>query len=438
MKRVLFLDREYATLFVKSDKFESIYACLGRDNKRNLSQRGLTIVGCFDEMFDSLPVADIPNNYLRYSFSSDRFLKGRFNYEKRREILGKEISFWTKILDEQKPDLIVNEVCTTEWVEVLFIEANKRGIEYKSFLYGFRDNYAYWLDSPFNSEISETRWNRLDITEAVKEEAEKFCEALIEKNYRPYYVQNLNNNAVRSLFAGLHGYIKVYLNELKHIGSFHYEDYRNIWNLWMKARLARFFRRYDRIEDIQKKEYVFFPLHFVPEATISYFSEFYSNQAAFIEGVAKSLKSNQVLVVKEHPQQLGMLLTREYQTVKKECANVVYLPGNIPSSDVTVGCKLIVTITGTAGFEGMILGKPVITFGDVFYNHCPECNKLSSYKELKQMIRNDSYVIPDKDRVRKFVAEFFAIQEPGRPTYETTQENLNDLTFRIEQFLSNE
>ena len=438
MKKVLFLDREYATLFVNSYQFESIYVCLGRDAKKTLEKRGLRIVGCFEEEYDHLPIANVPDDYLIYSFSSDRFLTRRFDYSKRLEILGKEISFWSKILDDQKPDLIVNEVCTIEFMEVLYIEAKKRGIEYKPFLYGFQDNYAYWLSSPFNSEISDEKWRGVIITEEIKKKANDFCDALIEKRYRPYYVRNLNNNVFRSILAGFHGYLEVQIRAIRHIGHFYYEDYRQIWSGWMRARFARLFRHYDHFEDVKETEYVFFPLHYVPEATISYFSEFYSNQSSVIEEVAKCLKTNQRLVVKEHPQQVGVLLTREYDDVKKRNPNIIYLPGSIISNDIINNCKLIVTITGTAGFEGMILGKPVITLGKVFYNHCSQVNRVASYAELKQMIRNENYKVPNNDEVRHFVSEFFALQEPGQPSMTADKENLENFTHYIEQQLANE
>lgn len=438
MRKVLFLDRSYATLFVSSDKFESIYVCLGRENKKDLLRRRLKVVGCFDEEYSALPQAVIPDNYLMFSFAADRFLKLRFDYSKRREILGKEISFWSKVLDEQKPDLIVNEVCTTEFVEVLYIEAKKRGIDYKTFLYGFQDNYAYWLDSPFNSEICESRWESVTVTDEIRQKAEAFCDSVIDRQSQPYYVRNLNFGILHLALHGLNGLFRAYLNALRHRREFHYEDYRVIWKTWMNARLCRLVRRYDDLGDVKDEEYVFFPLHFVPEATISYFAEFFSEQAEVIEEMARCLKTNQRLVVKEHPQQVGMLLTRSYREVKRRNPNIVYLPGNIPSSDVIARCKLIVTITGTAGFEGIILGKPVITLGNVFYNHCSEVRKASSYKELKRLLREETYAVPDRERVRHFVAEFFAMQSAGMPSYNASQENIDNFTHHIEKMLANE
>ena len=134
MKKILILDRYYTTKLAKSDKYEFIIACLTKKNKEQFQKEGYNVVGCFEEDYSELPIADYPNNYLLFSFDSDRFLR-RYSFEKRREILGKEISFWSQILDGHKPDLIINEVCTIEWMEVLYIEAKKRNIIYHTPLY---------------------------------------------------------------------------------------------------------------------------------------------------------------------------------------------------------------------------------------------------------------------------------------------------------------
>ena len=128
-KKVLVLDRNYVFKYMNSDLFDVIIVCLQSRSKKKHQREGLTVVGCFEEEYDNLPIANIPDNYLIHSFDSDRFL-AKYDWNKRQEILGKEISFWSNILDSYKPDCIVNEVVTIEWMEVMAIEANIRHIPY--------------------------------------------------------------------------------------------------------------------------------------------------------------------------------------------------------------------------------------------------------------------------------------------------------------------
>ena len=83
-KKVLVLDRGYAFKYMKSDLFDVLLVCLSKDNKMKHIKEGLNVIGCFDEVYEDLPISKIPNNYLKHSFDSDRFLS-RFSWDKRQE-----------------------------------------------------------------------------------------------------------------------------------------------------------------------------------------------------------------------------------------------------------------------------------------------------------------------------------------------------------------
>lgn len=116
-------------------------------------------------------------------------------------------------------------------------------------------------------------------------------------------------------------------------------------------------------------DYVYFPLHLQPEATTMLLAPFYLDQLSVIENIAKSVPIGYRVVVKEHPQMLGRR-PKEYYDRIKGIANVVVISPFVDSFTVIRNAKLIFTITGTAGMEGLILGKPVITLGSVIYNAC--------------------------------------------------------------------
>ena len=223
MKRILILDRYYTTRFAKSEKYEFIVAALTVKNKNDFLAEGNKVVGCFEEDYDKIEVAKYPENYLIFSFDSDRFLK-RFPIDKRREILGKEITFWAKILDEYKPDFIINEVCTIEWMEVLYIEAKKRNIEYKTFLFGQISHKCYWLDTPFNSSISPERFASVEITEELISAAEAFCREKIEKQQKPFYAKVKSYSNLHCLISSYKRYFIECWKEMRHKG-FMYEYY---------------------------------------------------------------------------------------------------------------------------------------------------------------------------------------------------------------------
>ena len=415
MKKVLILDRYYTTRFAKSEKYEFVVVALTKKNKQNLIAEGYNVVACFEEEYDLLTISDYPNNYLIHSFDSDRFLK-RYSLQIRREILGKEITFWAEILDSHKPDFIINEVCTIEWMEVLYIEALKRNIKYNTFLFGQIPHMTYWLETPFNSAITPSRLDTIKPSVEHYEKAREFVKAIKEKPNKPFYSLVKKHNVFKVFLSSVKHYMRDLYRESKHEG-FLYEYYSEQRKPGIESSWKMLYKKHDKFEINEKYEYVFYPLHYEPEATLSYFSEFYANQVDVIRAIAHSLKTNQILIVKEHPQQVGMLLTKKYQNLKKDFPNLMFLNGNVPSFDILKSIKLLVTLTGTGGFEAMITGIPVIVLGDVFYNCCRSVNRCQSFNELKDYIRNDSYIIPNEKDNLDFVAKFISLQTKFFPYF---------------------
>ena len=79
---------------------------------------------------------------------------------------------------------------------------------------------------------------------------------------------------------------------------------------------------------------------------------------------------------------------RWYYKKLKKIPNVKLIKPNIPSFDLIAKAKLVVTITGTAGWEASFLKKPVITFGNIFYNRLSFVKNCRSYEDLPLIVKN--------------------------------------------------
>ena len=208
------------------------------------------------------------------------------------------------------------------------------------------------------------------------------------------------------------------------------------WTL--KRQISLLYNNYDRPQWEDTKEYVFYPLHFEPEATLSYFVDPYVDQSVVIETIARALKTNQVLIVKEHPQQLGALFENKYQLIKKRNSNILYLSGEITSEEVSRHTSLLVTLTGTAGWEAYIRKKRVIVLGNVFYDKFHGVNKCS-LSELKDYIRNDKFLEFNDDDVLQAVSFMMSRAKVGSPypyKFVSWEQKRSDLKNRIEEIIS--
>ncbi len=128
--------------------------------------------------------------------------------------------------------------------------------------------------------------------------------------------------------------------------------------------------------------FVFFPLHVDPEASTMVLAPQFTDQLAVVEALSKSLPLGMRLVVKEHTPMLGQRPPGFYERLAR-------LPGVFLASPQDSGIALVreaamtVTITGTAGWEAVVLKKPLLILGTPPYAmigegfiHCPDLSRL--------------------------------------------------------------
>ena len=414
--KIVFFSRSYqAKLFplLESEKYDSIHVTLTEDEKRDIENKGYTVKYCFETFRPELDEVIVSNDYLCTSFKSDRFLH-KYNVTDRIEILKKEICFWRTIFDTEKPDAILNEQVAIEIAEVMYIEAKARGIKYLAWMTNPVNGYFYWTSDPISLSLDESVFNKEPSQESLTI-AKDYVDRIIEKGEKPFYILPfLNISKTSNLVKSLKGVIKHLLRRIKNTKTSFYEDSTSsTWNFFERS-YKSIYLRYDSLV-VDNSNLILYPLHYEPEAALSYLSEFYSNQVYLIENIIKCLGVKQTLVVKEHPAQSGMLLTKKYQSLRKNNPGLVFLPSSISSFDVIKKSESVITLTSHLGWEAIILGKPVILLGKMFYDKHPQINKINTFEELREFLKNKKYIIPQKSDTLNYVANLLDISYLGTP-----------------------
>lgn len=417
---VLFFARGYQADFfptLASDRYDSVFATLTKAERLRVESRGGRVVACFEEDYARLPPTTVPESYLITSFMSDRFL-GRYSYAKRLEILGKEVSFWRRLLEEHLPAAVVNELVAIEISEVLLIECRARNVRYLAGMNCLVDDYFYWLQNPLS--LSGRYLRDVVPGAASMELAGSYVRQVLERDYKPFYVKNLSDR--RSMRPLAVAAVKMLVWSLRRaasaaLGSFRYELYDDEYAKRLVVYLRSFTRRYDRVADLPAgKQVVYFPLHQEPEATLNYMSEFYANQPATIENILKCLDVNQVLVVKEHPVDKGSLLRGKFWNLRRSCSGLYFLPAEVHGREVLGAAHRVVTLTSTVGWEAALIGKPVYVLGQIFYDHLSVVTAVANFDELKRELRKEmSDAKPDIRYIERFVASMTEQSHPGNP-----------------------
>ncbi len=138
------------------------------------------------------------------------------------------------------------------------------------------------------------------------------------------------------------------------------------------------------------RPFIYFPLQKQPERTTSPQGDMFVDQLLALEIVSGALLPGQVIYVKEHPLQwlhFGVRFSssryRGYYARIARIKNVVLVPLATDSYRLINESTAVSAVTGSAGFEAVLRGKPAVVFGKVWYENCPGIFKASSKEECE-------------------------------------------------------
>lgn len=174
-------------------------------------------------------------------------------------------------------------------------------------------------------------------------------------------------------------------------------------------KLKQRYRKWRGIADLYaepavNEEYALYPLHYEPELATLLLSPFYFDQMALIRHIARSLPLHMKLYVKEHPAMVYRRSRSFYKELLK-IPNVKLVSHKIRSFELIQNAKLVTVITGTVGWEACLLGKPVISFGEVFFNALSFVKRVRNIETLPQVVIDQLHRFAyDEKEMRDFVA----------------------------------
>jgi hypothetical protein len=180
--------------------------------------------------------------------------------------------------------------------------------------------------------------------------------------------------------------------------------------------------QYD-IEDLADlpKRFIYYPLHFTPEASINTPAPFYVDQLRAIDALRLAMPNGCLLVVKEHPACLPLRPTHFLRRLRR-LPGVTVAKVTIPSLELVKRAALTATVTGTAALEAFLLGRPATLLGPalpswLLGSHPPP-------KDVRAAIAGAIDNAPSDDFIIERLAEFLSVRypfaygsahEPGEP-----------------------
>jgi hypothetical protein len=115
------------------------------------------------------------------------------------------------------------------------------------------------------------------------------------------------------------------------------------------------------------ENYIYFPLHLEPELNTAILGLDFKNQLDAVLTLHDQLPEGWLLLLKENPKQSYLHRGEAYWQRVSQLPNVRFASNRSNSQTLIAGAKLVATITGTSGYEALLVGKACLVFGDAWY-----------------------------------------------------------------------
>ena len=316
----------------------------------------------------------------------------------RRYVVGL-LNFLFRVFDERRPDLVFCYVVAEAPAYGLAKVCEHFGVPFRR-LTAARIGTQYIMDDTpegYLGIVCDTYKNALNDPKDLMPflpEAKKYLTEFRSTPEKPEYqlVSDRTEQRKRSLLALPSQLSRVLLAILKGLRPHHEcnepTDWsRRSWLLRVNLKSLQLSLRspFRAVGEIPDQPFAYFPLHIDPEESTMVCTPYHTNQLAIIELLSKSLPLGMDLVVKEHTAMIGRRPVGFYKALSK-IPKVILVSALERPFDLIRRAALTCVITGTAGWEAMMLQKPVLVLGENIpflhvgegVDHCPELYRLPS------------------------------------------------------------
>lgn len=161
-----------------------------------------------------------------------------------------------------------------------------------------------------------------------------------------------------------------------------------------------------RIEEVDKSvPFIYFSANFQPERSTIPDAGYFHNYHLILDILERATPSHWNIYYKEHPHSFHRPIKRDnprsikfYMKMQAVCPRIKFLSPTSDPFSLIDHAKAVALARGTAAWESISRGKPVLSFGNAWYECCPGVYKIrnvedcdNAYKEIEGgYIGNDS------------------------------------------------
>lgn len=183
------------------------------------------------------------------------------------------------------------------------------------------------------------------------------------------------------------------------------------WTRFLRWRRHRAWLRERRFAspEILARPFVFFPLQYEPESALLFGSGEYRNQINAIEAIVRLLPDGWSLLVKENPLQTGFARSEAFFLRLRQLPQVHFVADGTSSLEMIRASRLVMTLTGTAGYEALLEGRASVHFGLPWYHGLPGTHRYSEDLDLLALASSP----PDRARLDRSMEDLLRRMPDG-------------------------
>jgi len=381
--------------------------------------KGVFPKGIEDSSWLNVPEPEDYDHYAEHELQAlqlmDRmdFDQRSFSYAERRLLFRKFIRCWTFVVEQFGIDALISpNIPHTSFDFPLYLVCRQKGIRTISFmntpfmncgrilavsnLYHFPERIRHAFDQK----------QKTDSKPLLSEDTYGYL-SRINKNYdaaKPVNFQQYNRHHKRkpSVFLTGRKFIYELLGKdspwrgrdgwlVRGVPNYHKPDGKDVEHTPIRQKLpcygAKIFRRIRYLKRLEAeyrrltvppdltKKYVIMGLHYQPESTTAPRAGLFADQLYVLELMARHLPQDWSIYVKENPKQFNPIAegntgrpVRFYRDALK-IPRVSFAPHDMDPFVLIDKALAVFTVTGTIGWEAMVRGKPVVSFGPSWYEY---------------------------------------------------------------------
>lgn len=325
------------------------------------------------------------------------------------------LNWLENIFNKYNVDAIIYEQFTTAPAFLLGEVAKKRGVKY----FGLQQSRI-----PGRFEIHEDKYSFIELVSKKYQELltlneideKQLYEVInykkniksIEPSYmKPasYYLESFSQILGSGFLKKTYFSIKNYKLCSYQISSPLTFSYYRLKNKIKKLLNSNYYLRFTRLPESEK--YILYPLQYHPEASTSVFAKNFDDELITIRNIAFNLPMDYILYVKEHKAALGIRDRQFYRQISA-IPNVKLISHDRNTKDLILNSKGVITLTSTVGYEAVIMGKPVIVLGRVFYEQAYGVYRPKRWEDIFSIVKNkiDAFSC-NEEKIYKFLLAYW-------------------------------